>query len=174
MKGLVALVFVTLMKLMHNHWVECESSISINNHDWKSSSVSNVNGTIYYWIGLDPMTWNDALSFCQETEESGVRGMLAEPRTTVQTDAINDVLDIIDNPGNYWIGLTNRETEPTYCWNSDGQTTDDYSNWDSGYPDSEGHCANLKDSVGHKWIDSGCETTSVDGYNFYAFCQIIL
>merc|ERR1719270_892448 len=59
------------------------------------------------------MNYDEAYDFC-EREGS----YLAEPRSASETEEINQLLS---SDSNYWIGLTDKESEGLFIWNSDGQ-----------------------------------------------------
>ncbi|KAI8498188.1 hypothetical protein Bbelb_241320 [Branchiostoma belcheri] len=65
----------------------------------------------------------------------------------------------------YWIGLTDRQTEGIYQW-SDGSHLS-YSNWQPGQPDDLGgeDCVVLRESGGFRWNDQDC------GYSRRSLCQ---
>jgi hypothetical protein len=67
----------------------------------------------------------------------------------------------------YWIGLTDQETEGKFVWSSTGQVPE-YTNWESGEAPVEDEirdCVQLKSSLG-LWRESTCYRSSL-----YALCE---
>merc|ERR1711962_968063 len=109
-----------------------------------SSKWTAVNGTdIFYLISSFPMTYFEAYDYCERET-----GILAEPRSSSQTENINSLLDAEKD---YWIGLTDEMTEGLFLWNSDGQNTENYHNWYPSEPDEPGNCVHIAGGVWKAW-----------------------
>merc|ERR1711962_698376 len=127
------------------------------------SECTAVNGSdIFYLISSFPMTYNEAYDYC---EREG--GILAEPRSSSQTENINTLLD---DGNSYWIGLTDEKTEGLFLWNSDGQNTESYHNWGPSQPNNDGNCVRLYGAYSIMWCDWNCDQAEAWDY-IYALCQ---
>merc|ERR1719193_2219528 len=75
---------------------------------------------------------------------------------------------------NFWIGLTDLDSEGTFKWLS-GQAVN-YTNWKSGEPNNRGHqggpedCAHIGDG-GRTWNDMPCDDIEGWGENFLPICE---
>merc|ERR1712156_1067151 len=115
------------------------------------------------------MNYYEAYDFCQRES-----GYLAEPRSASQTEEINQLLS---SDSNYWIGLTDKETEGVFIWNSDGVNCESYDNWASGQPDDchgNEDCGLIAGGWAYEWDDEVCEMEEWENGPFYALCQKIV
>ena len=147
--------------------IACIISISIKQVEafaWKRGSRSS---NIYYLLGELPMTYDESYEFC-----SLYGGILGEPRSSAQTQDINEIIDY-DN--NYWIGLTDVKSEGIFVWNSDGKDTHDYENWaangNSSEPSGDGNCVHLYHGHDEKWNDEDCKWMEIYNRPILALCQ---
>jgi len=108
-----------------------------------------------YLFGTEKMNFAEATQFC---EDNG--GKLAEPRRMRETNVINKMISKEAGGSNYWIGLTDAETEGTFTWESDNSEVG-YSNWNWGQPNNAWNmedCAMLQKGLfSYKWSDSNCD-----------------
>merc|ERR1712223_821053 len=131
---------------------------------WVNSSIIKEDGhTIFYHKSDLLIMYNDALVHC-----FAEGGYLAEPRSSIETEAINTFL----YPGyNVWIGLTDKESEGIFLWNSDGTGIDDYANWGGGRADGTGDCVIICGYMqDYRWNDVWCDHI-VDYEPIYALCH---
>jgi len=120
-----------------------------------------------YLLGTEEMNYNDAQKFCTDNG-----GILAEPRSSKETRAINNKIERHGNGENYWIGLTDTEKEKTFVWGSD-QAEVTYSNWYGREPNNAGNedCVHIRPKKLSQWNDSKCgQKRSSQGPNT-ALCQ---
>ena len=91
---------------------------------------------------------------------NAIRGMLPQPRNSVQNDFLNTMLG---SPGWFFLGLTDRRREGIWMWNSDWDySTMSWSNFIRGEPDG----GNQQNCVAHhvsdhsrwnkKWTSTYC------------------
>merc|ERR1712226_237726 len=130
-----------------------------------TSAWQNVGeGDIFYHVGSLPMNYYEANDYCQLEG-----GILAEPRSSSQTE---DIMAFLDPDYSYWIGLTDLQTEALFLWNSDDQNTESYHNWYPGEPNSSGDCALLWGPHNEgQWDDAPCDYDIDHGYIKFALCQ---
>jgi len=131
---------------------------------WIASSVRRQDGSTIYYAKSDlPMTYDDAHEYC-----IAEKGYLAEPRSSEETEEINKLF----SGNNLWIGLTDRDIEGLFLWDSDGQNTESYHNWGGNEPTNDGDCAMIANFLDQQWNDSICEEFG-DWWTgpIYALCQ---
>jgi len=131
---------------------------------WIASSARRQDGSWIYYAKSDlPMTYDDAHEYC-----IAEKGYLAEPRSSEETEEINKLFS-----GNHlWIGLTDRDYEARFLWDSDGQNTESYHNWYPSEPNGDGDCVELWNDT--QWADVACDRINDDsGRPVYALCQRI-
>ena len=81
-------------------------------------------GKQYVKLNTAVFNYADAQTSCQ-----GIGGILPEPRNSSE----NDFLNTMGAPGWFFLGLTDRETERQWQWESDGSTVA-WSLWETGDP----------------------------------------
>jgi len=137
--------------------------------NWSVSSVLTKDGSrMFYALSDLPMSWDEAYAYC-----STIKGFLAEPRSSGETEEVNKVLD----GRSAWIGLTDKGTEGLFLWSSDAADTQSYHNWgeygDYGpEPTGDGDCVLTWMVNDGKWNDYPCNHVygSLEG-PIYALCQ---
>merc|ERR1711963_118965 len=118
------------------------------------------------------MNYDEAYDFCKRET-----GYLAEPRSASQTEEINQLLS---SDSQYWIGLTDKEIEGLFIWNSDGANCESYHNWgpaSNGYseqPTGHGDCAIIANWLDMRWNDKPCDRVTDFGDPIYALCEKIV
>merc|ERR1712136_18145 len=110
-----------------------------------------------YLFGRNNTTFKDAQKFC---EEKG--GILAEPRSNRTNLAIKQMIN--DNNfsrQDYWIGLTDTQTEDRFLWLSDGKEVQN-TYWHKSEPNNfsgagaEEDCVQLRNTYDYEWNDFNC------------------
>jgi len=135
---------------------------------WTKSSILMEDGsTIYYLISDFPMNYDEAYDFCKRET-----GYLAEPRSASQTEEINQLLS---SDSSYWIGLTDRETEGLFIWNSDGANCESYHNWGGDNPNDYNNedCTMIANFLDMQWNDEPCSRDAEVYGPIHAVCQKI-
>jgi hypothetical protein len=117
------------------------------------------NGGRRYLFCPDTVTWEEARDNCVSFGFE-----LAKIETEAEQDFVWGVAEETD--GDYWIGLSDAETEGTFVW-SDGSALGSFAPWASEQPDSgddmvEEDCVELIQIEDGGWNDRDCETDYLD------------
>jgi len=89
-----------------------------------------------------------------------------------KTDEINQFLDDISTDELFWIGLTDKDAEGDFVWDSTSETAE-YTNWKTDEPsgfdyvEDDDDCVHLDvSSEGRTWNDEACSRPDI-----FALCQ---
>ncbi|XP_035668923.1 hepatic lectin-like [Branchiostoma floridae] len=88
----------------------------------------------------------------------------------VNTEPINNfIVELISDPEDFWIGLSDKYTEGTFMW-ADGTKLDgfDFTNWAPNEPNAQSgqNCVHMWSVYDYKWDDDYCYRQK------YFICQI--
>ncbi|WP_155798394.1 CotH kinase family protein [Sorangium cellulosum] len=100
-----------------------------------------------------PATWEDAERDCTAQD-----GHLVSIHDMETQDLVFSAASDLQQ-GDWWIGLTDAESEGDFVW-TDG-TPLDYERWNGGEPNDAGggeHCVELADGASGRWNDMPCDT----------------
>ncbi|WAR01293.1 PLCL-like protein [Mya arenaria] len=106
---------------------------------------------------------NTAGNFAQSEEfcaENG--GYLVHINNSSENDFLKDSARERSSR-DYWIGLTDRETEGVFTWLDDGSQLDGFTDWPTSQPDdyrSNEDCAIIHSAYDFKWNDGVCNSNS--------------
>ncbi|VDI15593.1 Hypothetical predicted protein [Mytilus galloprovincialis] len=134
-------------------------------------TVAIVRGVVYIFK-CKQANWFDSEANCKVHG-----GHLTSVETAVENAFLLDVIQLMwMETGNFWIGLTDNNTEMSYKWLSGNPLN--YNDWFQGppqQPDNKqfggqpgAHCALIHDNYGLKWGDEDCLQT------FKSICEIWL
>lgn len=112
-----------------------------------------------YLFCLDVVTWEEARDKCR-----GFGFELVKIESEAEQAFIWEIAE--ESGGDYWIGLTDGETEGTFVW-SDESALGGFAPWaneqpDSGDGDVEEDCVELIQSEDGRWNDRDCATDYLD------------
>lgn len=112
-----------------------------------------------YLFCPDVVTWEEADANCKSFGYELAKIESAEEQEFVWSIAA-------ETEGDYWIGLTDRETEGTFVW-TDGTELGAYANWATEQPDSgdgevEEDCVELLQIENGGWNDRNCDIDYLD------------
>ncbi|BFZ22363.1 hypothetical protein BsWGS_25402 [Bradybaena similaris] len=108
-----------------------------------------VAGDTCVFVSYNGATWSQANNDCQQ---------LQSQLMVVNSAAAQSFLNNRITAGQFWIGLSDRQTEGTFIWVNG--TKLDLANWADGQPDNKGNenCVIAKSSLDEaKWYDLACE-----------------
>jgi len=118
-----------------------------------------VQGDRRYLFCPDVVTWEEARDNCRR---------FGFELVAIDSEAEQDFVwaRAAETDGDYWIGLTDSETEGTYVW-SDGSALGSFAPWANEQPDSgdgevEEDCVELIQSEEGRWNDRDCATDYLD------------
>lgn len=95
------------------------------------------------------MTWSSAKTFCLTNSAQLVKIESADENEFIRQK-------FLPIGGDYWIGLTDEETEGDWKW-SDGSELTEYINWESDEPTGVNYqnCGGIR-HTGAQWHDRSC------------------
>ena len=128
------------------------------------------NGTLCYKSFRSPKTWENAKEECEKWNASLVK---------IESREENDFVTQTHKSGDYWIGLSDSDTEDDWKWTDGTQLAQDrYKNWADNQPDNylnKEHCVvilirtnELSLELNGKWNDQPCSN------EMYFICQSML
>ena len=136
----------------------------------QEGSLSVSTGCYSFPVTVGGMTWQNSKDYC-----IAQGGSLVEITSEAEQAAITAK---IRSEGwgnfNFWIGLTDLDSEGTFKWVSGDAVN--YTHWAPGEPNNQGHsggpedCAHIGDG-GRTWNDMPCDDSQGWGNNFLPLCE---
>ena len=95
------IIHAFLLLLMHRCGSTNAASLySEKEYKWEASSITEPDGSrVFYLVSGFPMNYDESFVWCQNQG-----GIMAEPRSSDQTDILNAYSDGQSVEANYWIG----------------------------------------------------------------------